>query len=324
MAKFCSNCGAPIEPDNKFCVKCGKPLTTEQAPNTTPEPESVTNIEEAPKQQSFNAATTVGETALGSIKNSALSAANGAIPGPMKVISGSAKQLLSSITSSLKDPKRLIPAIILAVVWLALAIMQSAGFNPIPVKIMAFLTFAEAGMSGGFFGAIFGIIGRGVFAGAVTSLVCTLINKNKGAKTPITQKLKSAFGFSLDALFPWICGVGAAILFLAVMSGGVIGRFSFMGGIGAAFLAAKSAMNNGFVSKLTASLTRKNSGGKSGNGRGFVSGMTVGFTLSAFLGLLNINLVLVIIGASLSFIGLVLTILQNTGVIKMGKGAMAQ
>ena len=296
------------------------------APKAESEPAHapVETVDETPRQQSFNAAATVGETALGSIKSTAFGAATAAIPGPMKVIGGSAKQFFSSIKSSLKDPKRLIPAIVLAVIWLALAIMQTVGFNPIPVKVMAFITFAEAGMSGGFFGAMLGIIGKGVFAGAVSSLVGTITNKNKGEKTPFGQKIKSAFGFSLDTLFPWICGLGAAILFLAVMSGGVIGRFSFMGGVGAAFLAAKSAVSNGFVRKLTASLTKKNAGGRSGNGVGFVSGMTVGFTLSAFLGLLNINLVLVIIGASLSFIGLVLTILQNTGVIKMGKGAMAQ
>jgi hypothetical protein len=35
-AKFCSNCGAPLQPDDRFCAGCGKPLaaagTTQSAP----------------------------------------------------------------------------------------------------------------------------------------------------------------------------------------------------------------------------------------------------------------------------------------------------
>lgn len=266
------------------------------------------------------AQTSAGEVAVGTM-NVGTPSVN---LGVFKTIGGGIKQFFSSIKSAFNDPKKFIPALVLFVIWLALAIMQAAGFNPFPVKMTAFLTFAEAGMSGGFSGAAGGIIGRGIFAGALTSLVATIAGKNKGEKRSFWQKIKGAFGVSLETLFPWIFGIGSAILSLAVMSGGVIGRYSFMGGIAAAFLAGKAALHNGFMQKLTSAVSSKFKCGKTGNGSGFIRGMTTGFTIAAFLGLFNINLVLVITGAVLSFGGLILTILQKTGVIKLGKEAAKQ
>lgn len=353
-ARFCGACGTkiefdpktqPIEPpveNDEQAASVETPTASpigsepEQTPAPTPEVQSAPEhapasapaetVDETPKNQVFGAAATVGETALGSIKSTALGAATAAIPSPLKVIGASIKSFGSSLSSLFKNPKKLIPAIVLAVLWLAIGIIQAAGWNPVPVKIISFLTFAQAGMNGGFFGAVGGIIGKTVFAGAVASLVNSLTNKNKGKKRSFRETLKGALGVSLDTLFAWIFGIGTAILLFAVISGGVITRFSFMGGVAAAYLAGKSALNGGFLSRLSGSYARlfQRKVGTGGDGSGFVRGMLVGFALGAFFGLLNINLVLIIVGASLAGVGLILTILQKIGVIKMGKGAAKQ
>jgi len=283
------------------------------------------NVSET-KSLEFDAHGSPGEVSFKFVGNAAADAATSAIPSPLKVIGASIKSFGSSLSSLFKNPKKLIPAIVLAVLWLAIGIIQAAGWNPVPVKIISFLTFAQAGMNGGFFGAVGGIIGKSVFAGAVASLVNSLTNKNKRKKRSFGETAKGALGVSLDTLFAWIFGIGTAILLFAVISGGVITRFSFMGGVAAAYLAGKSALNGGFLSRLSGSCARlfKGKVGTGGDGSGFVRGMSVGFALGAFFGLLNINLVLIIVGASLAGVGLILTILQKIGVIKMGKEAAKQ
>ncbi|MBP5245212.1 MAG: zinc ribbon domain-containing protein [Clostridia bacterium] len=332
MPGKCPRCGNDVSANEKFCRSCGsklsmKPPTESPSKGIEPSENNGVTIASGGKKEgalpglvSTMAQASAGEVAVGTM--------NVGIPlgnlGVFKTIGGGIKQFFFSIKSSFQSPKKFIPAIVLCVIWLALAIMQAAGFNPFPVKMMAFLTFAEAGMSGGFVGALGGILGRGIFAGALTSLVATIARKNKGEKKSFGQKIKGALGISLETLFPWVFGIGFAILSLAVMSGGVIGRYSFMGGIAAAFLAGKAALNNGFLQKLTSAVSSKFKCGKTGGGSGFLRGMTTGFTMAAFLGLFNINLVLVITGAVLSFAGLVLTILQKTGVINLGKEAAKQ
>ena len=300
--------------------------TPEPAPEPTQEPAPASapaeTVDETPNRQNFSAAATIGETALGSIKSTAFGAATAAIPGPMKVIGGSVKQFFSSIKSSLKDPKRLIPAIVLAVLWLAIGIIQAAGWNPVPVKIISFLTFAQAGMNGGFFGAVGGIIGKTVFAGAGASLVNSLTNKNKGKKRSFGETAKGALGVSLDTLWAYLTGIGAAMLLYLFISGGAT-RISFMGGIAAAFLSARAALNNGFLRRLLGSFTKRKSPSDP-NVQGLIRGLSVGFGAAALIGLANINLILIITGSVLLVGGVVMMILQATGVVKLGKEAAKQ
>ena len=56
-----------------------------------------------------------------------------------KFISGYIRQSLNA----LKNPKQLIPTVVLGIFWLALALLGSFGINPLPVRILSFLTFAQ-------------------------------------------------------------------------------------------------------------------------------------------------------------------------------------
>lgn len=44
MAKFCENCGSPLEPGAKFCVNCGTKIEAAPAPEPAPEPEPTDEV----------------------------------------------------------------------------------------------------------------------------------------------------------------------------------------------------------------------------------------------------------------------------------------
>ena len=326
---FCPKCGNKLPNNAKFCDKCGNPVgsvpnnqsVNNQTPAQTPPVQSTGKRAPEPQAFRFSALNVSGEAAYGAIGNTAMSAVSNAIPGPGKLIGTSVKQFFTSIGAAFKDPKRLIPAFVLAVVWLVLNILQSCGINPVPTRILSFLTFANGGMSGGFFGAVGGIIGKGIFAGALVSLI-GLFSRKGGVKRSFGETLKGAFGVSLNTLWAYLTGIGAAMLLYLFISGGAT-RISFMGGIAASFLAARAALNNGFLRQLLGSFTKRKSPSDP-NVQGLIRGLSVGFAASALIGLSNINLILIIIGSLLLVGGIVMMILQATGVVKLGKGAKVQ
>ena len=254
-----------------------------------------------------------GEAAFGAAAENL----SGVVPGPAKVLGTTFKSFFSSVGSAFKDPKRLIPAFALAAVWLVLNILQACGINPLPTRILSFLTFANGGMSGGVIGAIGGIIGKGIFAGALTSLIGLFTRKKSGGKRSFKDTFLGAFGVSLQTLFAYLTGIGAAMLLYLFISGGAT-RISFMGGIAASFLSARAALNNGFLQKLISSITAKGKPKASPNVQGFIRGLSVGFAAAALIGLTGIRLIPLILGLLLVNGGTVLLILQATGVIKTG------
>ena len=307
-----------------FCPKCGNPVSGVQSdipPKKADEQRIQPSENETSQKQCLTASAAAGEAALGSYGGGPAGAISGVIPGPGKVIGAGLKSLFTSIGSSFKDPKRLIPAFVLAAVWLVLNILQACGINPVPTRILSFLTFANGGMSGGFFGAIGGIIGKGIFAGALVSLI-GLFTRKGGEKRSFKDTVKGAFGVSLGTLWPYICGIGAAMLLYLFISGGAT-RISFMGGIAASFLAARAALSGGFLQRLFGSFTSKGRS-KAGPGvAGLIRGLSVGFAAAALIGLIGINLILIITGSVLFAGGIVMMILQATGAVRPGKGAKA-
>ena len=321
---FCPKCGNKLPDNARFCDKCGNPVSGVKS-DIPPKKADEQRIQ--PPEQSvrrtfgFAASAAAGEAALGSYGGAPAGAISGVIPGPGKVIRAGLKSLFTSIGSSFKDPKRLIPVFVLAAVWLVLNILQACGINPVPTRILSFLTFANGGMSGGFFGAIGGIIGKGIFAGALVSLI-GLFTRKGGEKRSFKDTVKGVFGVSLGTLWPYICGIGAAMLLYLFISGGAT-RISFIGGIAASFLAARAALSGGFLQKLFGSFTKSKSPSHP-NVSGLIRGLSVGFAAAALIGLSGINLILIIAGSVLVVGGAVMMILSATGVVKLGKEAKVQ
>ena len=337
---FCSKCGNKLPDGAKFCDKCGNPVSSipnKQIQNQSPPvqdqpvqnaaapaqtPTETNSARPEPQAFQFSAAGVSGETACGLIGNAAMSTETNEIPGPGKVIGTGIKQFFTSIGSAFKDPKRLIPAIVLAVIWLVLNILYACGINPWPVKTLSFLSFAEGGMHGDVIGAIGGLVGKCLFAGAFVSLISLFKHKNTDGKRSFKDTFLGTFGVSLNTLWAYLTGIGAAMLLYLFISGGAT-RVSFMGGIAASFLAARAALSGGFLKNLLGSFTKSKSPSNP-SVQGLIRGLSVGFGAAALIGLANINLILIIAGSVLLVGGIVMMILQATGVVKLGKGAKAQ
>ena len=158
-----------------------------------------------------------------------------------------------------------------------------------------------------------------MFAGALVSLINTFKNLKRGKKRSFKETFFGAFGVSLDTLFAYLTGIGAALLLYVFVSGGAV-RSSFMFGAAASFLSARAALGNGFLKSLIGSITAGGKTKASPSVTGFIRGMSGGFATAAFIGLIGIWLIPFIIGLVLVNGGTVMLILQATGVVKLGKG----
>ena len=319
MASFCVNCGTELPPGALFCDNCGHAVKGAPAP-AEPSPEEVRKAEEeAVERAASKASEQIGEAAFGlpGVKQAAEKLT------PFKTIGAGAKNLISSIVGIFKEPKKLIPAAVLAGVWLILLLLKSFGIEPFPAKALSFLTFAKGGLHGGVLGAIGGLIGKGALAGAVTSLIGLITKKDKTEKRSFGESVKGAFGFSLENVWPYVLGAGVAV-FLFLFISGCATRGAFMGGAAASYLSARAANKNGFLKKLLSSFTSKGSENAGEGAKGFISGLASGFGLSSLIGLSDIDLILIILGAVLVVGGAVMLILKAAGVLKFGKEAAVQ
>ena len=290
--------------------------------------ETKTNLSEKSSSQEevfkFNAAKEIGETALGTLKQNAKATAIEMIPGPGKVLSTGFKQFFKSIGAFFKNPLALIFSILVVLIypaiWTILNVIQAAGVNPWPLKIVSFLLCANGGMSGGFFGGFGGIIGKGVFVGGIVTLISIIFRKKGTRRRSFGEVMKGSFGVSLDTLGVIFTGIGWAHIFYLFLTGGAT-RISCLVGISAMIIAARSAANNGFLARFLTSLTAKAKFSSRQAGAGLMRGFAYGYGLSAILGLITGTRIIPIILAVLyMLLGGIFIILQLVGVIKPRKG----
>lgn len=352
-ARFCTNCGSRIgdslpkaqqAPAPVFSVPETPPVSeTAQTPvpnpapvseavqTPAPEPIPVPEEVQAPEtkkgaKETFDKAkktlqtaerlmTAVpnmpGEFTLGSLKS---------IPGPGNVLSGGVRNLFSSLKSFFRNPKAMIPTLAISAVWILLGILKSAGVTGDVMTFFSGLTFSNAGLTSKAAGIIGGVLGKGVFAGALVTLVGMIsrIGKKKNTeKRGLLQTLKGSFGFDKDTLWGYILGLGASLALFVFFSGNNVDGTSVMGGAAASFMSARTALNGGFVSRFISSFERKS---ETKTLSAVPRGMAAGFALGAALGFIkNFTTPLLIIGLAVTAGGIVMLILQKTGVVVLGR-----
>ena len=241
-----------------------------------------------------------------------------------KLITARLKEFPKRLGQFFKDPKKLLPVLGMVALWLITYLLRAFGVNGIPTKILSFLTFAGSSSFSNPLALLGGLVGKGIFAAAVTSVISLLANKKKTQapqpKRSFGEMLKGAFGVSGDTMFGWLFGIGAALTAYCFISGGN-GLMSVMGGAAAAFTAAGAAAGNGFVRQFIGSLKVKNPKPL----EGVMRGVAVGFSAATLIGMIPYGMtVLLINGFLLLLCGGTMMILQVTGVIESkAKGAAA-
>lgn len=317
-AQKCAECGAQLKATSKFCPACGKPVVDRQAETAV---QTVKHDTEVPKEQInrgiktiaqtvektiLSAPVTPGEFALGSVKM---------LPSPATIVSGGFKNVLSSFKNFFKTPKAFIPTLAISAVWLILYILKACNITlPMP-QLIKTITLYGSGMSTKPLYLIGGLVGKGVFASAIVSLVYTLSGKRSNSKRGLGETLKVSFGFTIDTIWSYILGVGLALLLFIFMSG-YVSYTDVMGGVAASFLFAKSALSGGFLTRLLSSFEAQSSVKAL---KGIPCGMAAGSALgSALCFIPYCNRWLWIVGLVITLGGAVMLILQKTGVIKLG------
>jgi hypothetical protein len=189
----------------------------------------------------------------------------------------------------LKNPKQMIPTVILGIFWLVLALLGSFGINPLPVRILSFLTFAQGGMFGGVFGAVGGILGKIVVAAFLNAVIIPLFQKKapfSGIGGGIKGFFKSLAVKSISSITPLLGGLGISLLLYAFMNSSQSLQNSIVGIIAFVMLLQNMGRQGGFLWGLVFSIAGSLSKGKTPSYIGVtrcLSGMTLGFALAVSL-----------------------------------------
>jgi len=286
MGKFCTSCGTALNEGVKFCAKCGANAfqNNESTQVSTGTPEAAKSEQEIQK--------TMNSTK----KNPPINRASDDAPqhSPM----GAGKFIITYIRQSLmvlKNPKQILPTALLGLVWLVLALLGSFGINPLPVRILSFLTFAQGGMFGGVFGAVGGILGKVVVAAFLNAAIVPLFQK-KAPFSGIGSGIKGFFGGlavkSINDVAPLLGGVSVSLLLYAFMNSTQSLQNSMVGIIAFIMLLQGIGKQGGFLWGLIFSAANSLSKGRTPSYIGVtrcISGMTLGFALGAALPVMGLR-----------------------------------
>ena len=219
--------------------------------------------------------------------------------------------------SALKNPKQMIPTVVLGAVWLVLALLGSYGINPLPVRIISFITFAQGGMFGNVLGAIGGILGKLLVVAFLNAAVIPLFQK----KSPFSGVIGGIKGFfealavkSISSVAPLLGGVGFSLLLYAFMNSTQSLQNSVVGIIGFIMLLKNIGRQGGFLWGLIFSAVSSISKGKTPSyiaiTRG-LSGMTLGFVLGVTLSAIRLSWC-AWLGAGFMLFALIFTIIARS------------
>lgn len=201
---------------------------------------------------------------------------------------------ISQSIKALKNPKQMIPTLVLGGFWLVLALLGSFGINPMPVRILSFLTFSQGGMFGGVLGAVGGILGKVVVVAFLNAAIIPLFQKKSpfsGVGGGIRGFFKSLAVKSIASVSPLLGGLGFSLLIYAFMNSSQSLQNSIVGIIAFIMLLQNMGKQGGFLWGIVFSAAASFSKGKTPSYIGvtrFLSGMTLGFTLAVALSAINL------------------------------------
>lgn len=200
------------------------------------------------------------------------------------------KNALQQSLQVFKTPKKLLPTIVIGVVWIVVGILSSTMKPfPLPLKIVSFLSYAEGGLFGGVLGAVGGIIGKVVVAVFINSLVLPLFEKKPpfvGVAGGIKGMFASMSMNSAKGVAPLLNGIGVALLLYTFMNINLCWQNSMVGIVALVMLLQSIGNKGGFLFGLLSVMVSSRSKGNLPDYVSimrFLSGMTIGFTLGVGL-----------------------------------------
>ena len=242
--------------------------------------------------------------------------------------------MFCGLKSLFKDKKRWIPVAILALSWFILTLLPVLGIDSIIVRVLSYLTFAQGGITGGWFEIAGGLIGKGIFAFFVSSILVLpafsskpRLSRKAGAssKSGISQflaSIKESFK-NIHLLPSLLVGCSLALFSYNFMTGDNSIQKSMLG-ITAIILSLKAMYSsNGFLRGFLTSLMNKFKNKKTAaspanslKGTGtkinrIMAGITLGFTLAIPLSLVPFKFTSYIAGAVLVLVSLILAIVSK-------------
>ena len=352
-SKFCTNCGQEISRDARFCRYCGAgqvqapQAAPEPEPSVLPEPVQAIQLEPVPEVpaepaapgeqertppmqpekavpvapammeaaadlsplQGQMAGTAPGEVLLGTINPLPLPA----ILAPLAMLKNMAGSIRGRLASVVKNPRVLICAGAMVLLWIVLGILRTKGIGGAPVKIASSLLLISSGTK--LTGILGGILGQSVLLAAVISLATgggSQAVKGGGLLSVALETVKSD-----RSALPWLAiGAGAALLIFALT-----GQPSYTGLLAAlapaSLLLTAWGQGSGMINSLLQSVTAR----KTPEGlqedipslQGIYFGLTAGFALALLLALVKQGALIWALGIFLPLVGAVAQLILGGG-----------
>ncbi|MBQ7172991.1 MAG: hypothetical protein IJR88_02600 [Clostridia bacterium] len=246
-----------------------------------------------------------GESLAGSF-GAATSAAE--ILGPMRTLFAGIGSIGKNLVGLFKNKQwlKLILAVLLAVAWIVLMILQYNGVN---VKALNILTFAQGGVGRSVFGWIGGFFGKTAIAAMLISLFTGGFKALGGGFSSLFKKQN----FQLSSLSWLLLGAGFALILYQFFAGNAT-YMDLMPTVSCALLSIMALGRMGRIGgRLATSLTSRKNAAKTRTAQpekagALLSGMTFGFTIGALLCLIPFGYLPVILGGAAFVAGLILAL----------------
>ena len=328
--KFCATCGSPrpVTPvasparqagwictcgrtnTGKFCATCGVPRPAANTQQGYPQP-----AQSYPQQQGYPQQ---GYPQQGYGQQQGYAQPQQANPvgeaAPPKKAPSLIEQVKAGVMDIIRHPAKLLPTIILSVIWMVISYLMAMGKDLAIVKWLNTLTYASGGMYGGSLGAAGGIFGKAVFAAVLNTIVLSLwAGKNPFAPDEKGQSLMSkATNKGMARVAPFIIGLGVSLVlyyFFNVTSSTKNVMVGVMAAIGT-IQAAQSS--HGIIFSTVLFIIEKVSGGRSPSSsavRNSLMGATAGFAICVPLTYLRQPLMIVAAGSAVFLLGVLLAVL---------------
>lgn len=209
-----------------------------------------------------------------------------------------------------KHPVKLIPTIVLTVIWTVFAIISAVGANAPFLRFLYTLTYANGGMFGGFFGFLGGVFGKAVYAALISVIVFSYARKKnpfKGCATTVKSIFTGGYesiefaclGGGIGMILYWFFNITSAPVNIIISPVGALlaivsanRRDGFVYGFIKAFIKDKDKAD-GIIPKLVSC---------------FAAGFVIGFPLT----FIRSGLVLFLTGLAMIIAFVVLAIVKSS------------